>query len=1083
MNFTHLHLHSEYSILDGMGTPSVYVKRAKELGFNALGITDHGNIDSFPSFTEACNKQGIKPILGCEAYICKNHLLKDKNRYHINLIVKNAVGFKNLTKLLTIANTDGFYYKPRIDSELLLKYCEGLIVLSACQKSFLISDFGKDLLVNLKNEIGDDIYFEVMSQMPKDYLKALFALQNKYEVKSIPTNDCHYPFKDDAKTHEVLLCMQTQSKMKDPNRWKFDCDDLYLKSEEEMERSFNKENLLFNPFYIDEIIQKVDFKLSRVNPVLPKTIRNDGNDDDFLRAIANEGLAKRRLFLNDKYLKRLQFELEVIKEKGFSGYFLMVFDLMKYCKYADIFVGPGRGSVGGSLLAYCLGITEIDPIKHNLVFERFINKERNDLPDIDLDFEHTKRDKVIAYLQSKYGYDNVCAIKTFIRSMDRGIIRDVARVYDVPLNHVNFFTQQLESLDEDFSWDTSDFVNTYPYVYDSAMRLRGQIKSYGKHAAGIVVSGENLSTSGRCVLSYKDIITMNWEMKDCEFMGFVKLDVLSLSNLTMISHALKLINDKSLILSDIPLDIPDLFDFFCTGETAGIFQFNTKPMINLTRKVNPKSFEDLVAAIALVRPGPSLSGMTDVYIKRKKTGKWDKANKIYEEITKETCGVIAYQEQVMFCVNQLAGMSWQDADKVRKIIGKKRDPKEFDMFKQKFIDGCVEKGTLTEEEARELWEGFEKHASYSFNKSHSVAYAMIAYWCAYLKYKYPKEFFSAALTFSSKTEKEHLIDELKSKNYDFVFPSIEGLRKNKSHPLNWIVEGNQVFIPFSEIKGFGDKAATMLKVKTITTIFGQEISVETTKRNLEIIKDIEKGNYSCYFDFSIPEKKKQFKRQEIVKPEILSFDYEDIFLCGNSFDSYNGKISDLVDKRGIVKSKRGNIDVSSCQNCSLRNEALKPVLSSIGKYNICIVGEAPGKEEDEKGEGFIGRAGKLLWDELLKYGLKKTQFHVMNACKCYPKITKTPNKKHLEICSDHLINEIRGIDSKLILVLGNSPLYSLCDVSGGVMNLSGKMIWSKKVGAFVFVSIHPSSVLRNQDNQEIFSNSIKNFAENVIDLI
>lgn len=871
------------SYLDGMGTAKQYCQKAKEMGFSHLAITNHGNTDGTIQFQKTAEEVGIKPIIGVEMYIVSDERIKEKGdkKGHITILVKNQKGWKELNKILTYANLHGFYSKPRIGFDYLLS-CDlsGLIILTACSKSFLHLQNGEGFLWNLSEQMSkDSLYIELMPHSGnefKQHNKRLKEWKEKYGLKFVATNDCHYVEKEDWKTQEVLLAIQTHSKMNDPNRWKFDIKGLHLRSANEMISAFKEQNFFSEEVYLQAMKNTMkiaelcqDFRIEKKEIVLPRVYPEKVDEFNELKKWVLGNLYKKfenGIVNNPKYkryLKRINFELKIINEKGFVRYFLVVAKLTDWCRKNNILVGPGRGSVGGSLVAYFLKIITIDPIRYKLLFSRFVNKQRIDFPDIDLDFEDIKREKVRQYLQEQYGNENVFGISTFLTMKGRAVIRDVARAFDVPLSEVNDFAKTMPPGDNEGSlvnlhangqgqW----FLEKYPEVVLHAQKLEGQIKSVGQHSAGIVivppkVSFEKGTSRGNlCVRNKSQVV--NWEMKDVDYVGLVKLDILGLNTLTIL-NAIKQQIPEIEFEKIIPND-KKIFQKISKGNTIGIFQFSTGLMTDTCKRLGIETFEDMIAAVALVRPGPMYSGMLDSYIQRKHGKNWKRKHPIYEEITKRTYGVLVYQEQIMQVISKMAGLPYSTSDEIRRVIGKKRDASEFKPYRKLFIEGCLKEKTFNKDEAIEFWNGLLEWASYGFNRAHSVEYAMLAYWTSWVKEYYPKEFICACLNYGGETNKQNYIDEAIKMGLIIIPPKIESSDAHK-----WKIKDNKIYTPFIEVKGIGEKTAEQClarKKKQLGFFNIPENIIAKTRieRTLNEIKayDIKAKNFNSeYFKFIV----------------------------------------------------------------------------------------------------------------------------------------------------------------------------------------------------------------------------------------
>ena len=853
MNFTHLHVHSYYSLMDGLNSPLELAQAAKDAGQIALAITDHGTLASHREMQLACKEVGIKPILGVEAYISPTDRFDRSSKTdksiqaynHIILLAKNRIGLKNINALQEIAWNEGFYHKPRIDREVLKEYAEGIIVLSGClngliSKAIEKGEFeeAKTVLEDFKKTFGKDFYIEVQSHNPKEINEGLLSLADELGIKPVATGDAHFAKGEDKILEEAMLILSTSPKTDKeadfdmsrqmPNmldrfnylypdrRISFQDYNLFIQSREEIQNDFNKTGIMRTDIYentmeIAEKIGEYDFNRGLDLLPVPKT-----NADEKLSQMAFEGLERLHLTSswmgNDLYEQRLVEELEIIKDKSFASYFLVVADMVNWAKDNNIMVGPGRGSAAGSLVCYALGITDVDPIEYNLLFFRFINPERNDFPDIDTDFEDRRRKEVKEYLKKKF--KNVASISTYTYFKDKGVVRDAARVFMIPLQEVN---RALKSVDtfEDFvdSPNTKEFRLKYPEVVWLAERLRGKIRSVGVHAAGVVVAKDDIRNYAP-IESREDaqdkvsgrIPVVAYDMDTVADIGLIKLDALGLKTLSVISDTLKSIKERSgkdVYLSSLTFDDPAVYKVLSEGYTKGVFQAEATPYTNLLIKMGVDKFEDLVASNALVRPG-AMNTVGASYINRKQGREAvDYTHAIMRPFTENTYGVIIYQEQVMQACVHLGGMSWSEADKVRKIIGKKKDAKEFDQFKDKFIAGASEH--ISEKKAKTLWNNFEAHAGYSFNRSHAVAYSMLSYYTAWLKNYYPLEFmFSILKNENDKDARTEYLIEAKRLGLKVLLPHI-----NESS-LYFSLQGDAIRFGLAEVKFISDSIANKI---------------------------------------------------------------------------------------------------------------------------------------------------------------------------------------------------------------------------------------------------------------------------------
>ncbi len=799
--FVHLHQHSQYSLLDGACKLSVLIRRAGELKFPAIALTDHGNMFGAIEFYEEAVKQGIKPILGIEAYIAPgsrfdkvSHGIKDAS-FHLTILAKNEKGYRNLMKLTTLGYLEGFYYKPRMDKEVLKQYHEGLIGLSGCLKGEIPHYVRNDQMNEAMRAIQeyqdifgkDDFYLEIHDHGIEDQRKVrekYLQLSRDLKIPLVATNDVHYIHRSDYEAHDALLCIGTGSTLDEPNRMKYATDQFYLKSAEEMKELFK-----YVPEAIDNtlhIAQKCNVELEFNKTYLPKFDPPHGKtQEEYLKELCHEGLLKKMGGIPVQYQPRLDYEISVIRSMHYMSYFLIVWDFIRYAKERNIPVGPGRGSAAGSLVAFALGITDIDPIRHGLIFERFLNPERVSMPDIDIDFCYERRDEVIDYVRKKYGQENVAQIVTFGTMMAKAVVRDVGRVMGLAYQEVDRIAKLIPNelnitLDQALKSEPrlKELLETDPRVQkliETSRALEGLTRHASTHAAGVVISDIPL-TEHTPLMKTGDQITTQYSMSALEKIGLLKMDFLGLKTLTVISETCKIVKRRQgveICIDKIAFDNPSTYELLSRGETFGVFQLESSGMRDILKKMKPRQFEDIVALLALYRPGPIGSGMVDDFIRRKHNPaliKYD--HPALEPILKETYGVILYQEQVMQIASQLAGFSLAKGDSLRRAIGKKI-PEVMEKEKQSFIDGA-KKNTVPERIAEKIWNLIEYFAGYGFNKSHSAAYAFLSYQTAYLKADFPVEFMTALLT-SEKDNTDKIvrhIEEAKRLGIEVLPPSV-----------------------------------------------------------------------------------------------------------------------------------------------------------------------------------------------------------------------------------------------------------------------------------------------------------------------
>ena len=774
MQFCHLHTHTEYSLLDGEASIKKLVARVKELGMDSCAITDHGSMYGVVDFYREAKSQGIHPVIGCEVYMAprsrfdKVHDIDNKTS-HLILLAENQKGYKNLIKLVSAGYIDGFYYKPRIDFEMLKEHSEGIIALSACiagevPKALLRGDYDEAKKIALKyaEVLGKDNYFlEIQDHglsEQKRIIPDMLRLSEETGIGLVATNDIHYLKKEDAKYQDVLMCIQMEKKVDDPDRMKFETEEFYIKSPEEMTSLFE---------YVPQAIENTEKIAKRCNVDfdfgtrhLPAYAVPDGKDAfEYLRELCQSGLEKRYLPVSDELQKRLDYELGVIKSMGFVDYFLIVWDFIHFAKNNGVMVGPGRGSAAGSIVAYSLGITTVDPIKYGLIFERFLNPERVSMPDIDTDFCYEKRQQVLDYIINRYGQEKVAQIITFGTLQARAAVRDVGRALEMPYSMVDnvakliprdlgiTLERALEASNELRSLYENDA--NIKRLIDLAQSVEGMPRNSGTHAAGVVIAPDDLKKYVPLQLSNENFITTEYDKDKIESLGLLKMDLLGLRTLTVIGDAIKFIYETTgdkLDIDKIPLDDEATCSMLRKGDTQGVFQLESGGMTKLVMDLGPESFEDLIPLVALYRPGPLGTGMVEDFIAGRHGEKTaEMLHPLLEPVLKDTFGVILYQEQVMQITSVLAGFSLGQADILRRAMGKKK-AKELDSMREAFIDGAQQKHGISPQLSSEIFALLQHFAGYGFNKSHSAAYALVAYQTAYLKAHWPAEFMAAFLT-------------------------------------------------------------------------------------------------------------------------------------------------------------------------------------------------------------------------------------------------------------------------------------------------------------------------------------------------
>ncbi len=834
-NFVHLHLHSQYSLLDGAIKFEELVERAKEFGMEAVALTDHGNLYGAYDFFDKAKKAGIKPIIGCELYVTPTLKLEkpsDGKNFHLTVLCMNEKGYSNLSNLVSKGYLEGFYRRPRVDHELLQKHNEGLIVLSGCMSSELSRElFSKDRkkaisVASLYREIfGDRYYLEVQATgLPEQNFvnKEVKKISKELGIPLIATNDCHFLKQEDARPHDALLCVQTGSNLNDEKRMRFAGDQFFLKSKEQMEATLSGFQDAIDGTV--ELSRRCSFEFKEEEEYkFPEFEIPDGTTlEEYIKKMSREkldGIFAESSFSEEQtklYKDRLEYELTIICQMGFPAYFLVVADFINYAKTNGIPVGPGRGSAAGSLVAFALGITDVDPIPYNLIFERFLNPGRVSMPDIDVDFCTEGRDKVIEYVTERYGKDKVAQIGTFGTMSSKAVIKDVGRVLGIPYGEVDKLSKMIPSY-RGKVFSIQEALDKVPQISEMveeseqlqelielAKPLENMVRHASTHAAGVVISNEPISDYIPLYKGSRDETVTQFDMNCIEKLGYVKFDFLGLKTLTVINKAVAYlkannISDKEFNIKKIPLDDPEVYKLLGTSNTRGVFQIESTGMKQLLSRLHATTFDDIIAVLALYRPGPLDSGMVDEFVKCKNGKK-----KVHfphpslKEILKDTYGLFVYQEQIMQTASEIANYTLGEADLLRRAMGKKK-PAEMKAQRERFLTGANDNG-IPKKKATELFDTMEKFAEYSFNKSHSTAYALITYQTAYLKTHYPAEFMSALMTIESHNTDKIIssITECNKMNIEVLAPDV-----NESISGFTPVDG-KIRFGLSAIKNVGD---------------------------------------------------------------------------------------------------------------------------------------------------------------------------------------------------------------------------------------------------------------------------------------
>jgi len=843
MDFTHLHVHTQYSILDGASSIPKLMKKAKEDGMKAIAITDHGNLFGAKEFSNEAKSNSLKPIIGCEVYLARRSRFdtstkEDRGGYHLILLAKNKTGYMNLVKLVSLGYIEGHYYKPRIDKEILKKYCGGLVASSAClggdvpsqilndndkgleeSLAYYVDTFGNDFYLELqRHPTGDPVFDNDTLAKQQKVNEKLIQISLDKGIKLIATNDAHFVNEEDAEAHDRLICLNTGKDLDDPSRLRYSGQEWFKTADQMAELFSDIPQALSNT---QEIVDKIENYDLNHEPIMPEfTLPDDfDNPDEYLRHITYEGAKKRYKVITSDISERIDYELGVIKRMGFPGYFLIVQDFLNAAREMDVSVGPGRGSAAGSVVAYCIRITDVDPIKYGLLFERFLNPDRISMPDIDIDFDEDGRDEVLKYVVNKYGKDKVAQIITFGTMAAKMAIRDVARIEKLPLPEadrlaklvperpgttLNKAYKEVKELSDVKSRGTDLAQRTLRY----AETLEGSVRHTGLHACGIIIGKDHLVEHiPICKSKDTELWVTQFDGKHVEDVGMLKMDFLGLKTLSIIKDAIELIKlskGDEVEIDSLPLDDKETFELYSRGETTGLFQFESDGMKRYLRELKPNRFEDLIAMNALYRPGPM------EYIPRfinRKHGK-EKIRfdlPIMERLLRDTYGITVYQEQVMLLSQQMAGFSGGQADSLRKAMGKKKR-KMMDELKEKFIEGCAGNG-INEKTADKVWKDWEAFAEYAFNKSHSTCYALVSYQTAWLKAHYPAEFMAAVLSRNISDIKKITLfmNECKRMGLSVLGPDV-----NESRIKFTVNQEGNIRFGLGAIKGLGESAASRI---------------------------------------------------------------------------------------------------------------------------------------------------------------------------------------------------------------------------------------------------------------------------------
>jgi len=972
MKFVHLHGHSEYSLLDGACQIKNLVKSAKEKGFSSLALTDHGTIGGIFEFYKLCKKNNIKPILGCELYINIgkdgrfNRNKQNENRKHLIVLAKNEDGYHNLLKLSSLGWTEGFYTKPRIDYELLEKYSKGLIISSACIKGIIPSlilqnkiDEATKIAKYFVELTNNNFYLELMlNELPEQKIinKKLIQISKKMKIPLIITNDYHYINKNNNKLQDILLLINQRKTMNDlinGKAWIFNAKKLYVKTEKELMHEYETEHSYIPKKIINEAINNTEMIAKQCNVIIhtdkyefpkfeiPKDdkfiewknikLKHESIEDAYFEWRCKLGFKNRILNKIDKkiiqYRKRLRYEINIIKKMHFSTYFLIIEDIINYARTNNILIGPGRGSAGGSLVAFVLGITDVDPIKFKLYFERFLVPGKVTMPDIDIDFSDVDRDKIIEYIVKKYKNEYVALIGSYGRMNARGVLRDIGRVFDKykmidkdnKLNaRIDFCAKKIfsnETLSEAYKRikELKEFADGYPLLWEYALKLEGQIRHISKHAAGIVITPKKIIEYVPLHFKNKEILTA-WtegQKKEISELGLLKIDILGLSFLSIIDRTLKYIKlryNKNIDLLQIPLNDSVIYNDFSHGFTSGIFQFETSQMKKLLFLVRPTKFKHLTAVNALVRPVTLSQYLSlNIYGHEKKISVANsyaliknnliryEVHPLLKDILNSTYGIMCYQEQAMQIARKLAQYDWEKTDKLRKILLKEKNKVVINKAGKEFVKSCV-KNNINENDAKSIWKYMAAFGSYGFNKSHSTAYALLGYWGMWLKHYYPVEYICSLLQSVEKNDKKYLqyINEAKRLKIS-ILPA--NINKSKKH---FIIENNSIRKPLMMIKNIGSNAVDEI-VQHQPYLDKKDLIKKVNRRkvNKRVVENLEKAKCFDNDNSVIIDKKRLYIVNYYTKNNNL-YTMSDILYTFDTEKKYNiiCKIRTIVQRYG-----------------------------------------------------------------------------------------------------------------------------------------------------------------------------------------
>ena len=1082
----HLHLHSMYSVLDGLGKVDQIVAKAKALNAPAVAITDHGSITAMAELFKAADEANIKPIIGCEFYCVdtkeKPGKKEKEERHHLTVLAKSWRGVQSLMSQLTLAN-EQFYYRARLTWEQALEF-EECIVMTACSFGMLAHEDWADLFLKFQDRYRGDFYVEIMPHnvildedtITVDYQKRVnmraMEIWENHNANVVATNDAHYVEKEDAYTHEILLAIQTRKKWTDTDRWTFGKDPaFYMRSVQEMVEAFRQNCPYIPDNMLNEalmntvaIVNKCNVEMPRFDVHLPSIYQDD--DVIFGSTIA-EGWKEKLLsaFRADpgkirEYQDRLIYEIGVIKKLDFVRYFLMVEDIIREARSKGIMVGPGRGSAAGSLVCYLMDITQVDPIEHGLIFERFLSPDRIDLPDIDIDFQDDRREEVFEYVKNKYGNEYTANINTVGILGAPSAFRDVASVFGISPIKINSLSKLIE--DEE-SFDTVPELIQFgkskdgQNIIEQAKKLIGTIRQQGCHACGFIVSSQVLKEVS-VLEKRKDSRVVNWDKRLCEKFGLLKMDFLGLTTLTVLDQAARTIKERhgvEINFTKIPLDDQKTAEAFSRGDTVGIFQFEASGMRKLMTDVKANTFETVYATTALYRPGSLGSGETGRYTQIAQGNRYeDYLCHELKPILKPTLGVMVYQEQIMEIFVKLGGFTWAHADKMRKIIGKKLGADAFNEHRQEFVEGC-QKNNVDEQIANIIFDKMVEFAKYSFNKSHAVAYSMISWWSMYLKQHYPVELCAADLT-HRKNDVQLAVRDAKERGITISLPDI-----NLSTDKYQVINDNEILAPLGIIKGVGKKAVeTILAARKDGVFLNREDFVARINRRAcnKRVQDI-LYRAGAFENLGLREPDSEQRQRNYA--ELVP-----VFNQLPSIEKGGAKID-----MDAVKLFMGNVS-----DCCVRHKKPFVMVPRTGARASIMVINNPVKGEDEH---LKNKGTKHFLNTVKELGLSPSDFYYTSAVKCYHPDQKSITKDCHGACREFLKEEIEIVRPKLIICFASqiATMFST-DKKPTMAKLAGEVIFSKEFNCYVLFSYSPQYAFYQSDIVgDRFNSAMKKISE------